>query len=122
LSSLLFTLARSRPGRSLVGFLFTYMSFALPLNRLRETSTLVAFHHPRPSYPVHILLVPKRPIANLMEITAADQDFMAELVETVQSLVREFGLEGKGYRLISNGGPYQDIPHLHFHLVSENKT
>jgi histidine triad (HIT) family protein len=118
LSSLLFTLARSRLGRSLVGFLFTYMSFALPLNRLRETPTLVAFHHPRPTYPIHILLVPKRPLANLMALTPADQDFLADLVQTVQSLVTEFDLEKDGYRLISNGGRYQDIPHLHFHLVS----
>jgi histidine triad (HIT) family protein len=116
--ALLFTLARSRPGRFLVGFLFTYMSFALPLNRLRETPTLIAFHHPRPSYPLHILLVPKRPIANLMQLSAADQDFLADLVATVQSLVREFGLEAAGYRLISNGGPYQDVPQLHFHLIS----
>jgi histidine triad (HIT) family protein len=122
LSSLLFTLARSRLGRSLVGFLFTHMTFALPINRLHETPTLVAFHHPRPSYPVHILLVPKRPITNLMALTPADQDFMTDLIQTVQSLVQEFALEGVGYRLITNGGPYQDIPHLHFHLVSENKT
>jgi histidine triad (HIT) family protein len=120
LRSLLFTLARSRLGRFLVGFLFTYMSFALPLDRLRETPTLVAFHHPRPSYPVHILLVPKRPIANLMEISEADRDFLADLVATVQSLVREFGLEAAGYRLISNGGPYQDVPQLHFHLISDS--
>ena len=98
------------------------MSFALPLNRLRETPTLVAFHHPRPSYPVHILLVPKRPIADLMAMTAADQDFLADLVQAVQSLVQELGLAETGYRLITNGGSYQDIPHLHLHLVSENKT
>jgi histidine triad (HIT) family protein len=98
------------------------MSFALPLDRLRETTTLIAFRHPRPGYPVHILLVPKRPIANLMALAAADQDFMADLVQTVQSLVLELELERVGYRLISNGGRYQDIPHLHFHLVSENKT
>lgn len=77
------------------------MNFALPLNRLRETATLVAFHHPRPSYPIHILLVPKRPIANLMEITAADHDFLADLIQTVQSLVQELHLEAAGYRLIT---------------------
>lgn len=77
----------------------------------------MAFHHPRPSYPVHILLVPKRPLASLTDLSPADTDFLADLFSTVQSLIAEFNLEG-GYRLIANGGRYQDIPHLHFHLVS----
>ncbi|MEZ4510613.1 MAG: hypothetical protein R3C62_01950 [Chloroflexota bacterium] len=38
------------------------MSFLIPVQRLRETATLLAFHHPKPSYPLHILLVPKRPL------------------------------------------------------------
>ncbi len=78
----------------------------------------MAFHHPRPVYPVHILLVPKRPLANMTSITTADTDFMTELFMTAQSLIAEFDLEADGYRFITNGGPYQDIPHLHFHLIS----
>ena len=71
------------------------MSFAIPVKRLRETSNLIAFHHPSPSYKVHILLVPKRQVQTL-----ADLDL-------------------KAYRLIVNGGEYQDFPHLHFHLISD---
>jgi diadenosine tetraphosphate (Ap4A) HIT family hydrolase len=41
------------------------------------------------------------------------------LIETVQSLIAEFQLEDKGYRLITNGGPHQTIPQWHWHLVSE---
>jgi len=94
------------------------MSFAIPLNRLRETETLLAFHHPKPSHTVHILLVPKRPIASLLDISSTDGDFLHDLFETVQSLVHELGLNREGYSLISNGGAYQDVPHLHFHLIS----
>ena len=94
------------------------MSFAIPVQRLRETARLMAFHHPRPSYPVHILLVPKKAIADLAALTAADADFMLDLFSTVQSLVVEFQLEKAGYRLITNGGPYQALPQLHFHLIS----
>ena len=95
------------------------MSFILPVNRLRETETLLAFHHPRPSYPLHILLVPKRPLRRLVDLTPADADFTADLFQAVASLVAEFDLEAWGYRLIANGGTYQEVPHLHFHLVSE---
>jgi histidine triad (HIT) family protein len=116
---LLFWLARSRLGRRLVRWGFTKMSFAIPVKRLRETETLMAFHHPRPSYPVHILLVPKRPYASLLELSPDDAIFLKDLFATVQDLVREFGLERTGYRLITNGGALQDVSHLHFHLIAE---
>jgi histidine triad (HIT) family protein len=100
--------------------LFTRMSFALPAHRLRETGTLLAFHHPQPAYPLHILLVPRREIASLMALDPAlDATFLADLMATVQSLVAEFRLEQGGYRLIANGGEFQDFPYLHFHLISE---
>ena len=95
------------------------MSFVIPVHRLRETDTLLAFEHPKPSYPVHILIVPKKAIASLLHITAADTPFMTDVFETVQSLVTEYQLETGGYRLICNGGAYQDVPPLHFHLVSD---
>jgi len=96
----------------------THMSFAIPLHKLRETSTLLAFRHPKPSYPVHILIVPKKAIANLAAQAAVDASLLAEVFQTAQSLVEELGLENGGYRLIVNGGAYQDIPQLHWHLVA----
>lgn len=118
LKSLLFRLAQTRFGRVFIGWLFAYMSFVIPIPRLRETKTLMAFHHPRPSYPIHILIVPKRALANLMTLQPIDTDIWQELIPTVQSLVTELNLEASGYRLIVNGGAYQDVDQLHFHLVS----
>lgn len=95
------------------------MSFALPVHRLQETSSLVAFHHPKPAYPLHILLVPKKGIPSLTDMNPADTAFLSDLISTVQSLVSEFNLEKTGYRLIVNGGNFQDFPQLHFHLISD---
>jgi histidine triad (HIT) family protein len=117
--ALLFRLARPAFGRFCLAWFFTHMSFALPVRRLRETATLIAFYHPQPSYHIHILLVPKRPLADLMALTTADADFLTDLFQSVQSLVTEFNLEPAGYRLIANGGAYQDIPYLHFHLIAD---
>ncbi len=114
-------LARSSLGRLSLGWIFAHMSFALPVRRLRETKTLIAFPHPRPSYPVHIVLVPKRARASLADLTPADADFTADWFETVKSLVAEFHLEQAGYRLIVNGGRYQAAGQLHFHLVSDRE-
>jgi len=95
------------------------MSFAIPARRLRETETLLAFHHPQPSYPLHVLLVPKQAVSNFMELEPSSA-FLSDLVATVQSLVSELQLPA--YRLIVNGGDYQDFPHLHFHLVSDSPS
>ena len=97
--------------------MFEHMSFAIPAKRLRETETLMAFHHPRPSYPFHVLLVPKNAVVSLKYLDARDTMFLTDLYSTVQSLVEEFHLPA--YRLIVNGGEYQDFPQLHFHLISE---
>ena len=101
--------------KRLIGWVFERMSFAIPVGRLRETETLMAFHHPKPSYPFHVLLVPKKSVASLKEFDSRDSAFLIDLYSTVQSLVNEFHLSA--YRLIVNGGEYQDFPQLHFHLI-----
>ncbi len=93
------------------------MSFLIPVARLRETSNLIAFQHPSPSYKFHLLIVPKREVDSLAQFDSTDTAFLTDLYSTVQSLVDEFQL--KAYRLIVNGGEYQDFPHLHFHLISD---
>ena len=92
------------------------MSFAIPAELLRETETLLAFYHPKPAYPFHVVLVPKQAIPNLMELDSTESKFLSDLFVTAQSLVSEFQLPA--YRLILNGGEYQEFPHLHFHLIS----
>ncbi len=63
-------------------------------------------------------VVPKKALVSLAALTPADSAFMVDLFAAVQSLVAELHLEQAGYRLIANGGAYQDFPQLHFHLVS----
>lgn len=101
----------------LIGWIFAHMSFAIPVKRLRDTPSLIAFQHPSPGYKVHLLLVPKRQAQSLADLDPRDTAFLTDLYSTVQSLVKEYNL--KAYRLIVNGGEYQDFPHLHFHLISD---
>jgi histidine triad (HIT) family protein len=114
--------ARSCVDGPVIGWIFEHMSFAIPVKRLHETPTLIAFFHPQPEYPVHVLLVPKRAISGLADPSAIDVDLLTDLLRVVQSLVAELNLEQRGYRLIVNGGAYQDIAQLHFHLVSSTPT
>lgn len=95
------------------------MSFAIPVERLRDSETLLAFYHPKPAYPLHVLLVPKQAISSLTELDPSSE-FLSDLIKTVQSLVAELQLPA--YRLIVNGGEYQDFPLLHFHLISNSPS
>ncbi len=118
MNSLLQRLARTNFTRVLIGWVFAHASGLLPVRRVSRGKTLIAFMHPFPVYQTHILLVPKKAIPALTDLTDADAPFLGELVETVQRLVEEQGMEQDGYRLIVNGGKFQTIPQLHFHLVA----
>jgi diadenosine tetraphosphate (Ap4A) HIT family hydrolase len=63
-----------------------------------------------------VIILPKKDIRSFAELTPADP-FVEDLVTVVQSLVAEYHLPA--YRLLVNGGDYQEFPHLHFHLISE---
>ena len=80
----------------------------------------MAFYHPKPAYKFHVLLVPKKAVATLQALDPKDASFFTDLYSTVQSLVEENQLSA--YRLIVNGGEYQDFPQLHFHLISDVGT
>lgn len=114
----LYALANTPFGKFIIQIIFSKMSFLIPAKRLRETKHLLAFYHPKPSYPVHILLMPKLNLPDFQSLDANSR-FMIDLIEITQSLIKELGLADQGYRLIVNGGKYQDFPHLHFHLISD---
>ena len=116
---LLFRLANTSFERFLTGWMIAHMSFAIPAKRLRETDTLLAFPHPQPAHPFHVIILPKKDIRSFADLDPADP-FLAELVTAVQSLVAEYHLPA--YRLVVNGGAYQEFPHLHFHLISETSS
>ena len=109
--------AKSRLSQVFIGWMFAHMNFAIPVKRLRETETLMAFQHPKPSYPFHVLIVPKKAVASLADFDPTDTAFLTDLMSITQSLVQEYQLPA--YRLIVNGGEFQDVPQLHFHLISD---
>lgn len=114
--ALLINLARSSFGSLLIGWVFAHASFILPLKRVRETKTLIAFHHPKPSYPTHIILIPKKAISGIHAITRADGDTLIEIVQMANHIARELNLSN--YKLIVNAGAYQEVRQMHFHLIA----
>jgi len=90
----------------------------IPARIEHEDDLCLAFHDVAPQAPVHLLVIPKRPIPSLAEATAADTPLLGHLVAVASSLAQRLGLED-GYRLVVNCGSDggQTVPHLHIHLL-----
>ena len=116
----LYSFAKTWLGGLLLHWIIAHFSFTIPGEKLVETDSLLAFHHPSPSYPLHILILPKLKFKSIKDLPSKDLAFEFGLFSAVNELVQEFGLERYSYRLIANGGSAQEVDHLHFHLVSDD--
>lgn len=102
-----------------IGWIFEHWGSLLPVKRLSETDRLLAFYHPRPAYPLHILIVPKRSIPGLEALSPADNQLLIEVIQMARQLATQLGFNQDGWSLVINAGDYQTISQLHFHLISE---
>lgn len=113
----MFRLARTGPAGWLVRAGFTYGTRLLPVRRVAETDTLIAFHHPAPSWRPHILVVPKQPIPSFLAIRPERAHLFGEIVQFAFALAKTHDLYANGFAVLVNGGAYQDVPQLHVHLA-----
>ena len=83
-----------------------------------EDDHLLAFRDLAPQAPVHVLLIPKRPIPNLDALTSDNADLMGHLLTTIPRLAQQLELSN-GYRVVVNCGSEggQTVDHLHFHVL-----
>ena len=90
----------------------------LPSTKVFENERILAIEDLYPVAPVHILIMPKKPIANLQAADQKDFALIAEIMQIAQQIAGERGV-GDGYRLLTNNGPDagQTVFHLHFHLI-----
>jgi diadenosine tetraphosphate (Ap4A) HIT family hydrolase len=92
----------------------------IPSETVYEDEEIVAFKDLEPQAPVHVLVVPKKHIASLDEVTESDEDkeLIGHLVSKVHLIAAKLGLSN-GYRLVVNTGEdgMQTVQHLHFHLL-----
>jgi histidine triad (HIT) family protein len=86
---------------------------------LFQTDTLVVFKDINPHAPVHLLVVPKKHIRSINDLTDADQPILSELIMVARKMAKEHGVSKSGYKLLFNveRGGGQVIFHLHLHLI-----
>ena len=84
-----------------------------------EDEQAVAVEDINPQAPVHLLVLPRKHLASLKEITPEDEALLGHLFTVAAKLARDRGLESKGYRTVINNGAWagQSVFHLHVHVL-----
>lgn len=92
----------------------------IPVSKVYEDDTVLAFHDIDPQAPVHFLVIPKQHIASPARITTENSAVIGHIFEVIARLADEMGLEN-GYRVVTNCGKDggQSVPHLHFHVLAK---
>jgi histidine triad (HIT) family protein len=88
-------------------------------NVVYRDDAIVAFKDIAPRAPVHILIIPRKHLVSVSEITEADLGLIGQIFEVAARLAREQGIADSGYRLVVNSGADagQSVFHLHYHLL-----
>ncbi|MBX7157704.1 MAG: histidine triad nucleotide-binding protein [Verrucomicrobiae bacterium] len=95
----------------------------IPAQIVFENDEILAFHDIAPQAPVHVLIIPKKPIERIAAAEEADAELLGKMLLTAQKLARDLGLTKTGFRLVFNNGPDagEAVPHLHLHLLGGRK-
>ncbi len=92
----------------------------IPGSIVYENDKVLAFNDINPQAPVHIIVVPKKHVKSVME---ADREISGDLINAIQEIAKEQGVDEKGFRVITNCGEDggQTVNHLHFHILAGKK-
>lgn len=88
-----------------------------------EDEKVLAFQDINPQAPVHILVIPKKHLATILDVKNGDKELIGHIYLTINEIVKKINLEERGFRVVVNCGEEagQAVFHLHFHLLGGRK-
>jgi histidine triad (HIT) family protein len=96
------------------------ISREIPADIVHEDDEVIGFRDVNPQAPVHVLFIPKRPIATLNDLVPSDAELMGKLHLCAAAFAKREGFAEAGYRTVINcnrdGG--QSVYHIHLHLLA----
>jgi histidine triad (HIT) family protein len=91
----------------------------IPCEKVYEDDIVLSFKDISPGAPSHILIIPKKHISSLNEVTDEDSKIIAHVFIVLKEIVKKLGIDETGYRIVSNCGEQggQTVEHIHFHVL-----
>ncbi len=95
------------------------VSGQIPAQRVYEDDHVLAIRDINPQAPVHVLIMPKRHVASVLEAVDGDAGLLGRIVLAAAKVARQEGIAQRGFRLLTNTGldGGQAVAHLHYHLL-----
>lgn len=81
-----------------------------------ETADVLAFHHTKPFWPVHIVVIPKAHVPSFADLGEHDEETLLKVIRMAQKIAKQVTAEHGAAAVLTNLGKYQDSKHLHFHV------
>ena len=91
----------------------------IPSDIIYQDEEVIAFRDINPQSPVHLLIIPKKHLTSLVQLTEREKTLMGHMVTVANQLAKDEGIAESGYRLVINCGLQggQLVPHLHLHVL-----
>ena len=95
----------------------------IPSSIVYEDNEILAFRDINPAAPVHILVIPKKHISSLIDLSKEDELVIGKIYTVINKIAEQEGIDKKGFRVIVNCGEDggQEVKHLHFHILGGKK-
>lgn len=109
------------PGRfaaQLLTLILAKADFLVALRKRASNEFWLAYRHPKPAYPVHFLILPRKGWKDVLEMPLEDPRVAKALMQITAALIRNERLDENQCRLVINGGGFQTAPLVHAHLIS----
>lgn len=95
----------------------------IPSEIVYEDEKVIAFKDINPAAPIHILVIPKKHIETLLDVSEEDSELIAYIYQIINKIANESGFAENGFRVIANCGKDsgQEVWHIHFHVLAGKK-
>lgn len=95
----------------------------IPSNKVYEDDDVLAFKDINPQMPVHIIVIPKKHIKSIADLTIEDETLIGKIFTAINKITKDLNISEDGFRVISNCGENagQTVQHLHFHILGGEK-
>lgn len=92
------------------------LSGKIEVKKVWEDERVLAFHHPQPQAAIHVVVIPKTHVASLLDPLALDGALLSSMMQAVQQVARQLGLDKTGFYVRTNAAAPGVTPHMHWHI------